>query len=401
MPQGVVALPMLKASAAVCSSAVLAGRLRTRWETTLWNKIDKYNVDRMDAMNLVSTSLSFGRLTESRHTPVSYKGMEPSAIDWGAVAIDDWLETTSQTTTSIVGAMNRRIPLLHTFGADSICSSLAATIFPDRIDATLFDAIVPRTFAARISKLIVELKNEVFTLFDTNIYIRSVLISPNVVAAYARKAQIVVTGAARQSPLGRGAPIPRTAVSSTDGATLQGLLQISAMISERLKLVVMAGDPCEHAAFVEPTVANAYYLHPVGCVRISPTLLVPPFADQSYDKQSILAGFGFIVAHELGHMVSHSHMHTATYRTLMAAYPESTRGEGFADVIGALAVLGLLGTTNYTEIVLQQAQVWCAKAPDRFVPEENMTHPAPNRRFVFLCQTIANIPGYSCDWSDR
>ena len=83
---------------------------------------------------------------------------------------------------------------------------------------------------------------------------------------------------------------------------LMMLKQARAVYLDRLQRVVRGDSLCDvcRCTGIE---RNAYMLmyQDDACTVLMPGMLVPPFADERYSKESLYARIGFVIAHELMH----------------------------------------------------------------------------------------------------
>ena len=161
-------------------------------------------------------------------------------------------------------------------------------------------------------------------------------------------------------------------VSQSTHATGSVLLMLEERRRRKLERLLSSGggapapstDPCAHPPLMQAVDANAYFSGRLRCVLVAPGLLRRPLADAAYDDESLLAGVGFFVAHELAHAVDH--LFGDRFRERVAAAYGHSRfvSEGAADLL-AVHAMSAAGERALAEHMLRFAQVFCTTAAAR------------------------------------
>ncbi len=192
------------------------------------------------------------------------------------------------------------------------------------------------------------------------------------------------------------------APTSMAGATTEELRQ-----DRKTRQLKLLGTGYESSWLMPGTEVNAYYIQSTDEVFIGGGLLVEPFYHKSYPFEHILAGLGFVIAHEIGHSFGPRaakkygrENSTAVMESLernltsMAAHQATGYGsELYADYRGAMAVNDVLRVP--TDLFFHHmAQTWC----QRHQPWLDDPHPPsywrvtmafkamPKYRQVFNCE---------------
>jgi hypothetical protein len=116
-----------------------------------------------------------------------------------------------------------------------------------------------------------------------------------------------------------------------------------------------------------------------------------PFADAGYSNESLAAGFGYIIAHEL----AHSNLNTPyapSADALLARYPhDSTKNEGFADVLGVLGMVRFFYGHGRPPVFGGGGNTPPARVPQNYYGNFGQTHPQANTRGDALCATLRDL----------
>ena len=198
-----------------------------------------------------------------------------------------------------------------------------------------------------------------------------------------------VAGAPRGSWGGRTAAFAPPSFASSDSALVMMLKQAKALFLDRVALATRRDSICEHPPLFDARVRNAYLVVSprYACAMLLPGMLVPPFADERYDEESLYARIGFVIAHEFGHISSITQYWNveAVARMLVRDYASSMWPEALADRIGVWAVVQT-GRVRPARLCAHVSQLWCARIgalADRTA--EGRSHPLSNERGDALC----------------
>ena len=121
-------------------------------------------------------------------------------------------------------------------------------------------------------------------------------------------------------------------------------------------------------------------------------MLVPPFADELYDDESLYSRVMYVIAHEVAHVTAAAAWRAAQMAALLSGYPSSTHVEAVADLTAVNAVM-LTGKANRSALCAHVSQLWCAKRPDTgimswLIALSPGSHPAPNERGDLMCSFL-------------
>ena len=192
---------------------------------------------------------------------------------------------------------------------------------------------------------------------------------------------------------GRDAGVPTASpvqLSSDDGALVMLLKQSNHLFVNRLSLVQNGQNGvCDLPALYSSTTRNAYFFPIHGCSVLLPGILVPPFASNLYDDNSLRARIGWIVAHEFAHATAAVRWNRAAMDALLVGYRESTQAEAVADVAAAAAIIARYPEIGREAFCQHLSQLWCARQPmfSNWVGFGTAapSHPLPNERGDLLC----------------
>ena len=283
---------------------------------------------------------------------------------------------------------------LNNFGsasaARSSCARVAKVIFPEQTDAVVYKTLVSAALYDRLQTITATIRTAVA---DT---LREDLIGRIFSTQYARdnaiskvlNMHVGIPGAPEGTWGGRSRSFRQPVFKSSDGALVIMLKQANSVFLDRAASVVSQ----EGLAALSPLYAadqrNAYLLlgSSDAVAAILPGLIVPPFADELYDDESLLSRVGFVIAHELGHVTAFASEWDSQYADeLLGEYPASTRVEAIADLTAAAALMRV-GVPR-DAVCAHQSQIWCART-GQFTAPAYGSHPPPNMRGDLICRFL-------------
>lgn len=280
-----------------------------------------------------------------------------------------------------------------TFGAipkhaPKVCGGALMDFFPDYVDEVVFDTLVSRTLYSRLGVAHGEIKRAVSSAIHTPVIARA-LKDPVAVAARALNVVTRVAGAPAGTWAGRDEPLAPPAFTSGDGALVMLLKASNARFLRRARLVTQGGV-CGLPPLYPSTTRNAYLFPAAGCAMLLPGLLVPPFADELYDDESLYGRIGWVMAHEVSHVTATAVWNEIAVRSLLLKYTPSTYTEALADVVATQAI-AITGKVNDSTLCGHLSQMWCGResvdswdlwtSSRRNLP----SHPPTNARSDRLC----------------
>ena len=171
------------------------------------------------------------------------------------------------------------------------------------------------------------------------------------------------------------------------------LKQARAVYMDRIQRVVRGDSLCEHPPLFDALERNAYMLmyQDDACAVLMPGILVPPFADERYSKESLYARIGFVIAHEFMHAtaVNKNQWDMRSVQALLRDYRGDHYVEAIADV-GAMAALKRASVANNHILCAHVSQLFCARTGwlDGGATAVSGTHPSGNARGDAACKFL-------------
>lgn len=277
-------------------------------------------------------------------------------------------------------------------GARSACLRAAKVAFPDAFDSLAYAALVTQELHDRLEEAVSDLRGAA----------KLALESAPIAAIYAEAAdrtraadtiartRLRIAGAPRGSWAGAAREFARPELASEDGALLMLLKQARAIYMDRIQRVVRGDGLCEHPPLFDALERNAYMLmyQDDACAVLMPGLLVPPFADERYSKESLYARIGFVIAHEFMHAtaVNKDKWDMRSVQALLRDYRGDHYVEAIADV-GAMATLERANVASNRVLCAHVSQLFCARTGwlDGGATAVSGTHPSGNMRGDAAC----------------
>ena len=274
--------------------------------------------------------------------------------------------------------------------AREVCLAAAKRVFPDEFDRIAFNTLVTPTLYERLHDLSDQVREAAAaTVADDligKIFASNADRTNAADKVFATKVRIA--GAPRGSWAGIDREFRRPDITSDDSALTIIIKQARAVFLDRLLPVATGADICEHPALYPGVSRNAYLLltSTKACSMLLPGLIVPPFADERYDDESLATRVGFVMAHEFMHVTAYTSQWDRTYSdTLMVHYPSSTHVEAIAD-LGGVASLMRINFISNTTICASVSQLFCGRVGWAPVWDEPAPwHPPTNMRGDNVC----------------
>ena len=208
---------------------------------------------------------------------------------------------------------------------------------------------------------------------------------------YSARTRFRIASAPRGSWAGVARDFARPEFANEDGALLMMLKQARAVYMDRIQRVVRGDSLCEHPPLFDALERNAYMLmyQDDACTVLMPGILVPPFADERYSKESLYARIGFVIAHEFMHAtaVNQDPWDMRSVQALLRDYRGDHYVEAIADV-GAMAALERASVANNR--VLRASRSSCARTGwlDGGATAVSGAHPSGNARGDAACKFL-------------
>lgn len=278
--------------------------------------------------------------------------------------------------------------------ADAGCYGLFRYALPDHADLHLFSQLVPDTLYERLRLLTERVRASVADVCTDVPEIASLLSDPESTADRIRGTVVRLAGAPVGTWAGRAAiPEIESPIDTTDFLTTI-LRQMHTKTSATVRRAMDNDEenPCDGPPLYDTSDHNAYWHRHLGCVWIMAGMLTPPVADDSYDDVSLLGRIGFVLAHELAHVVPWDDAVRVSDSGLLRAYPRrTTHPEALADVVAMLAIVRIQEDACEM-MLLHMGQLFC-QIPD--APRSD-THPSGTERVDALATTLWQQFGVRC-----
>ena len=279
-------------------------------------------------------------------------------------------------------------PPIYSYDPQTTCLSFRRMLFPDEIDEAYFDLVVSPLLYARMNETAETARQSVLDVLRGRADVRSALSNPDLVAEGVSRTRIRIPGAPQGSWGGTTRPKSTASFAVTDGVLVMGLKQARRIwLDRQSELVYGQYDVCEGPAIMNALSTNAYIYPTYACSYYLLGMSSRPFADAMYDDESLISRFGYIIAHELGHMTLNTAYAEPGISTLLQDWPcatGSTRDEAMADAIAALAVVNSSRVSS-SRFCLHVSQTWCARVPLGHGGCVGQSHPLANVRGDALC----------------
>jgi hypothetical protein len=274
--------------------------------------------------------------------------------------------------------------------AREVCLAAAKRVFPDEFDRITFNALVTPRLYARLELLSNEVREAAALTLAENVLgnIFSEFAGRSAAVSKIRATKVRIAGAPRGSWAGIDREFRRPYLASGDSALTMIVKQARAVYLDRLLPVVTGAGICEHPALFAGVSRNAYLLltSTSACSMILPGLVVPPFADERYDDESLVTRLGFVMAHEFMHVTAiRSQWNEAYVHKFLESYPPSTKLEAMADLGAAATLMRFLYVRNDT-VCASVSQMFCGRVG--WAPVWNPPppwHPPTNMRGDNVC----------------
>ena len=278
--------------------------------------------------------------------------------------------------------------------ADEQCSAYTSALFPDTLDAERFSIIYSDNLYQKLELITSRAQKGVAAVQREDDRIRRVLSDPDKVAADVEKVRLRIPGAPRSSWAGANRDLPLAVFESKDSFFKMVLKQARAVFLDRQdKLVYEANHVCEGPPVMDSLTANAYIYPNVHCSYYLLGLSLRPFLDSSFDEESILSRYAYIVAHEFAHSTLNTEWITSELELLLHRYDPTTYSEAIADVVAGLGLMRSNADSVYQldaqNLCDHVAQTWCARVGSLYyMPSSGGVHPRANKRGDFFCDTL-------------
>jgi hypothetical protein len=292
---------------------------------------------------------------------------------------------------SALSATSRLQGSTRTHAVDA-CESAMSVAFPDHVDKSAFENLVPSKLYDRLEHVTNTLKPIVADVLRGSV-IGPSLADPADAASRAMLSTTKIAGAPAGTWGGRMGSIPDPGFESSDGALLMLLKQGRALFIDRQMLVKNGvNNVCEMPPLFSSITRNAYFLPPHGCSVILPGIIVPPFAGANYDDESLYSRIGYVIAHEIAHVTAAVAWNQAAADVLLSGYSSYHHIEAIADVAALLAVRES-EKANTSSLCMSVSQLWCARTLQQglislVTNPAHGTHPPANTRGDLACEFL-------------
>ena len=283
-------------------------------------------------------------------------------------------------------------------GGDGGCAAYAEALFPDTIDAERFSVIYSESLYQKLEAVTRRIRQGVAGVLREDERVRKTLSDPDKVARDVDQVRLRIPGAPRGSWAGASRSLPHTFFDSSDSFLSMVLKQARAVFLDRQgRLVYEATDVCEGPPVMDSLEANAYIYPSVHCSYYLLGLSLRPFLDPTFDEESILSRFGYVVAHEFAHSTLNTPWLTNEINSLLHRYDPATHSEAIADIVAGLGLLHSNSNSVY-QLSVQRlcdhvSQTWCARTGSLYYATTGNVHPKANQRGDYFCQTLRELTG--------
>ena len=277
--------------------------------------------------------------------------------------------------------------------AKRACFDAAALVFPDQLDAKVFQKMVSKPLLDTLPGLVESLKAATASQLQSG-RMSTLVADPverSALAQAARSVRFRIAGAPRTSNFGRSRAFERPQLDSNDGAIVILLKQARAVSLDRLALAVQNENLCEHPPLFSSLSRNAYLLTAAPCSMLLPAILTPPFASDRFDERSLYSKIGFVISHEVAHVASRPEIWDQQEREkLLKNYTSSSMHvEAAADLTAADALVST-GKVTTDFLCKSVSQTWCARVGVATTSSTSSTsstasHPPANVRGDNIC----------------
>lgn len=273
------------------------------------------------------------------------------------------------------------------------CSSYVTALFPDTLDHERFLTIYTGELYQKLESVTQRIRAGVATVLREDERIRRVLSDADQVASDVEKVRLRIPGAPRGTWAGADRNLPFAFFDSRDSFFKMVLKQArSVFLDRQATLVYEATDVCEGPSVMDSLTSNAYIYPNVHCSYYLLGLSLRPFLDPSFDEESILSRFGYVVAHEFAHSTLNTEWITSELEKLLHRYQPNTLSEAIADIVGGLGLIRSNKDSAYqlnaTKLCDHVVQTWCARVGMLYYATGGGVHPKANRRGDYFCDTI-------------
>ena len=276
------------------------------------------------------------------------------------------------------------------------CVEAARLVYPDAFDRLAFDTLVTDRLYGRLRPMAEALRMQVEAAVQRPEFATTHGDAGRILMLHnAKRATLRVAGGPRGSWGGRSTAFVPPSLAASDTALTIMLKQAEALFLDRVGLATRADSICEHPPLFDARARNAYLVvsSKFACAMLLPGMLVPPFADERYDDESLYARVGYVIAHEFAHVSSLVQYwnYGAVEAMLVHDYASSTWPEALADRIGVWAVVQT-GNVRPERLCAHVSQLWCARTgtlADRTA--EGRSHPLSNARGDALCAYLKTL----------
>lgn len=277
--------------------------------------------------------------------------------------------------------------------AVSSCNYAMGVVFPDELDRSVFDFLVPERLYARMEAVTAGIQEAVrVTLMGSTF--APLLQDPGGTAAIVASGSLRIAGAPRSTWAGRRAGTLTPGFEGDDGALLMMLKQARAVFNDRVGLATSSTHVCMHPPLMPASSRNGYFLPYHGCAMLLPGIMVPPFAGADYDDESLYSRIGYVVAHEFAHATAGKAWNSAAMASFLSnlGYAASEYTEAIADIVAVSALVNGGFVSNAT-MCASASQLWCGTESVAvlsgifYIPSGS--HPPINERGNRICRYLA------------
>lgn len=273
------------------------------------------------------------------------------------------------------------------------CTRLIHGLFPDTVDAQRFETVYSDALYQKLELTVARVRRGVADVLREDARVRDVLVDPDAIALDVESVRLRIPGAPRGTWAGATRPLPFVVLDSSHSFFRSALRQARQVFVDRqAELVLDSDDMCEGPPAMDSLTPNAYIVPSVGCSYYLLGLSLRPFLDSTFDEESLLSRFGYVVAHELAHSTLNTPWVVEHLEVLLQRYRFSTYSEAIADVVAGLGLMRSNANWAY-QLASQKlcdhvAQTWCARVGAFYYDTPGGVHPKANRRGDFFCGTL-------------
>lgn len=278
-----------------------------------------------------------------------------------------------------------------TGSASRDCALLTEQLFPEDTDALWFSLIVPDALYERMRLVVEDVRQALVNVMSVKDgAARSIVLNAEKMISDVKGVRMRLPGAPRGSWAGATRSVPEASFTSSGGVLVMALQQSRAVFLDRSTMPFTDAGFCEQLISTGVLNSNAYIYTSQLCSFFLLGMAMGPWSGVLFDDESLVARFGYIVAHEMAHTSLNTGIKSNS--KILSRYATSTADEAVADVLALMAVINT-GKVNASNACAHLSQLWCARVPPYYYKAAAKTHPRANVRGDAGCETLRDL-GY-------